>query len=298
MCGQSAQHGYKKYLSEGFEILRCGSCKHVFTHIKEDISIEDLYEDDRYKVIDNRGSLFDKILEIEYNRVLGEVKNFVKEPVSLLDFGCGKGKFMSLAAKKGWSVSGVETSQPRATFATEIYGLDVDTDYYTSGKLKKAPFKVITLFHVVEHLQAPKELVSNLVKENLVEGGLLIIEVPNIDSWQSKWAGKDWLQLDVPRHVNHFTRQSIQSLISSLGFETAKISYFSFHVGLLGMVNTCIGKLGYKGDLIFTLKNTRDLKLYVLIAFILPFAAALELLSSFFGKGGIIRIYATKDRGK
>lgn len=276
------------------QVIQCIDCTHIYTFFDEEISLEELYEDSRYKVVDNRDSLFDKILRLEYGKVLKMIGRLVNEPVSLLDFGCGKGKFLSLAAEKGWTVKGIETSVPRAEFAKEKYSLDVETDYYSDGEINKGPFKVISLFHVVEHLGNPKEILHNLIRHNLVKNGLLIIEVPNFNSWQSKWAGKDWLQLDVPRHINHFTTQSLQSLVFSLGLKTTKTSYFSFHVGLLGMLNTCLRLLGYKEDLIFTLKNKKNLRLYVLMALTLPFATILEILSSFVGRGGIIRLYAIR----
>lgn len=295
ICARDAEQGQKKFTSKGFEIIQCSNCEQVFTHIKEPVSTEELYEDNRYKVVDNRGSLFDKVLELEYNKVLGRIKKLVNKPISLLDFGCGKGKFLSLASNRGWVVKGVETSRSRAGFASESYGLDVDTNNYAGGKIEKAPFSVISLFHVVEHLQNPKETVMSLVQENLSDGGVLIIEVPNFDSWQSRWAGNEWLQLDVPRHISHFTRSSVLAFIQSLQLIPVKVNTFSMHVGLLGMLNTCLGFLGYKEDLIFNLKNKRSSKLYFLVLITLPVAFTLEMLSSFFGKGGIVRVYAKRN---
>ncbi|WP_339784490.1 class I SAM-dependent methyltransferase [uncultured Imperialibacter sp.] len=285
------QNGMK--ISESFTIVDCDACGHRYTFFGDDVSEEEIYQDERYKVIDNRNSVFDRLLSFEYKRVVNEIVKRYHSDISVLDFGSGKGKFLSLCKAAGFSTKGVETSLPRANFARKHYHLEIDSDYYSKGTLDRAPFTAITSFHVLEHLSKPKELLANLVRDNLTPDGLVVIEVPNMDSWQSIWAGKSWLQLDVPRHINHFNKSSIISVVGAAGLRPTKISYFSFHVGLLGMLRTCLGLVGYKGDIIYTLKNKKSLPLYLLIALLLPLSTVLELIASLFGKGGIIRIYAS-----
>jgi 2-polyprenyl-3-methyl-5-hydroxy-6-metoxy-1,4-benzoquinol methylase len=61
---------------------------------------------------------------------------------------------------------------------------------YHGGLVDGGLFDAITLFHVLEHLRNPKAVMEELVKSNLKDGGLLVIEVPNFGSLQSKIAGK------------------------------------------------------------------------------------------------------------
>lgn len=295
MCGtmpgsSELQNGMN--ISGGFTIVECHACGHLYTYFNEEVSEEDMYQDGRYKIVDNRNSIFDKLLSFEYKRVIRKVRQPQIPQQSVLDFGSGKGKFLALCKEAGFRAKGVETSVPRAEFARKHYQLDIDSGYYSEGKLEGAPFNLITSFHVLEHLTSPKKLLLNLVSANLAPGGRVVIEVPNINSWQAKLAGKDWLQLDVPRHISHFNSQSINSLISSAGLGVVKTSYFSFHVGLLGMLRTCLGLVGYKGDIIYSLKNKKSISLYLLIALLLPIAIFLEMTASVFSKGGIVRVYA------
>ncbi|MEQ9377778.1 MAG: class I SAM-dependent methyltransferase [Imperialibacter sp.] len=282
-------------ISEDFTIVTCRICDHKYTYFLVNVSEEGIYRDERYRVIDNRNSIFDKMLSFEYNRVVGKIKKRYGSEPAVLDFGSGKGKFLSLCKEAGFRTNGVETSEPRADFARKFYQLEIDSSYYSKGKLLGAPFDVISLFHVLEHLNKPHDLFTNLISDNLIRGGLVVVEVPNIDSWQSKWAGKNWLQLDVPRHINHFSQDSIISLIESCGLRPVEISYFSSHVGLLGMLRTCLGLVGYKGDLIHSLKNKKNIPLYLLVGLLLPVSTVLEVVASLFQRGGIIRIYAANN---
>jgi SAM-dependent methyltransferase len=282
-------------ISEEFTIVTCGMCGHHYTYFVVNVSEEEIYRDERYRVIDNRNSVFDKMLSFEYRRVVGKIKQRCGSQPGVLDFGSGKGKFLSLCKEAGFTTNGVETSEPRADFARKFYDLEIDSSYYSEGKLLGAPFDVISLFHVLEHLSKPKDLFMNLIRDNLGREGLVVVEVPNIDSWQSKWAGKSWLQLDVPRHINHFNPESIISLLESCGLRRVEIGYFSSHVGLLGMLRTCLGWVGYKGDLIHSLKNNKSIPLYILIGLLLPVSIVLEMVASLFHRGGIIRIYATNN---
>lgn len=279
---------------EKFQLVKCNRCGHHYTWFDQDIDLEKIYADERYKVVDNRESIFDRLLSFEYGKVIRRLRSSEKGTQAVLDFGCGKGKFLSLCKKEGWRVKGIETSLPRAQFAREKYELDVDTSYYQEGDVDGAPFDVISLFHVVEHLDKPEQLLRNLISNNLHKDGQLIIEVPNLDSWQARWAGPDWLQLDMPRHLSHFDKPSVMRIVEALGLAPIRISYFSTHVGMLGMCRTCLGLLGYNGDLIHTLKNKRSYKLYLLLALVLPVAFVLEGLASLSSKGGVMRIYAKR----
>jgi hypothetical protein len=57
------------------------------------------------------------------------------------------------------------------------------------------------VFHVVEHLSDPKYLLKNLVEHNLKDYGLVIIEVPLYESFQSLLAKQKWIHLDHHYHL-------------------------------------------------------------------------------------------------
>lgn len=282
---------------EKYLINKCNQCGMVFTYYDHDVDPFELYDQNDYTVRDTRTSIFFKIQKWEYDAVISRIRQICgKVTPTVLDFGSGKGLFLHFAKLKGCLVKGIESSAPRAAYAREKFGLDINTDYYSTGTVFDQKFDVLTTFHVLEHLENPSGLLAKLVKYNLKRGGLLIAEVPNFASWQSAWAGNSWLHLDVPRHIGHFDDRSLKRIIEGAGCTIIKKEYFSIHLGIIGMIQTMFSWFGYKGFLIADLKQKKSKLLILKIAIVLPFAVLLEGLAVLFRKGGILRYYAIYDQ--
>ena len=213
--------------SHHLNVVNCISCSHVYTYFNDEIEIQNYYDDKDYAVNDTRKTIIYKIQEREYNKVLLKIKKLSvkKQNISLLDFGSGKGLFLNFANKLGFTTKGVETSLPRAAYAKNFFNLDISTLNYEEGLIFDGKFEVLTILHVLEHLTNPKELLNKLLKANLIQNGIVVIEVPNFDSWQSKWASKHWIHLDIPRHISHFTPKYLKGMLPS-NFEVIKEEYF------------------------------------------------------------------------
>ena len=291
VCKSPRYAYYYKDLIPDTSIVKCLDCSHIFTFSTRNVDTDELYTDEVYKVVENRDSIYDKILNREYNKVLHKIDGYKPGKGYLLDFGCGKGKFGWLAKNDQWKVKCVETSPARAAYARQVYNLDVNTGFFESGRIFDNMFDVITLFHVLEHLPQPQQLLKELVSANLNKDGLLIIEVPNINSFQSALAKEKWMHLDVPRHINHFSYIKLKELTEQTGLTVIRSSYFSIHLGVLGMLDSLLKRLGYRKDIIYELKNRKSKKLILQILLILPFAIFLEGVSALLGKGGVIRMY-------
>lgn len=285
--------GLRKY---GCSLVRCNDCGHCFTQASEVPDLGELYANEQYELVDTRRSMFGRLISLDVKSVLRQLER-VKPQVmgaSVLDFGCGKGVFLHWAAERGWRVLGVETASKRAEFARTIYGLEVISEEYSGGAIAGGPFDVITLFHVLEHLSNPHALVTSLVDSNLKANGMLVLEVPRFDSLQSVLAGNAWVHLDAPRHLSHFSTEAMARLMDDLGFKVQASSQFSFHNGLLGMVQGILSRLGYKKMLIEELKLRRTALLVLLVLAVAPLALALELVAILIGRGGIIRVYCSR----
>ena len=275
-------------------VVKCNACAHFYTKLTKPVDVASLYSDEVYEVVENRRSIFDKILSWEYRRVLTRAKKFLSPPYQLLDFGSGKGKLGSLAMEAGWSVKCVETSPQRAAYAKEVYGLEVSSDLFTSGQIFGMRFNLIALFHVLEHLPEPAVLLNELTQANLDRNGVLLIEVPNIKSWQASLAGNRWMHLDVPRHVNHFSPIRLKAFMNALAFQPVRKSFFSFHLGVLGMTDSLLKAFGYKKNIIVELKKNKSKARLIPVLIVLPFAFIIEGLASLLQHGGVIRMYLVK----
>jgi SAM-dependent methyltransferase len=291
VCKNSPQYS-PKYQS----IFPCQTCGTRWTFLGVDVDGDLLYSDEVYSIVDNRKSIFERIIFSEAEKVLKKARQLNPSTKLLLDFGSGKGQFLAVAKSLGWKSLGIETAQERANFAREKYGVEVISEAYHGGKIEAGNFDLITLNHVLEHLPEPVELVKSLLKENLLPNGVVYIEVPRADSWQAQVAGENWIHWDIPRHLTHWTEIGLQEQMEKIGFEIVEKRSFSVHLGVLGMLQALLSKFGFRENLILRLKRNKTLGLLISIGVLLPFAWILELISTGFGKSGILGIYL-KRRG-
>lgn len=271
--------------------VSCNSCQVDWTYLPEDTNIEALYRDEVYEVIDNRRSIFEKIIFYEAKKILKKAKKLNPTGKYLLDFGSGKGQFLAVAKELEWIGKGIETEKARADYAQEKYQVDVDCLYFENGKITERQVDLITLNHVLEHLPQPIPLLDELLQSNLDQSGILYIEVPRSDSWQAKIAGSDWMHWDIPKHLTHWSEPHLRDQLEKLGFQLIAKRSFSIHLGVLGMLQSLLTRLGFKENLIVRLKKKKTKGLIVLIGLILPFAFILEAVSLVFDKSGILGLY-------
>jgi SAM-dependent methyltransferase len=276
-------------------VIPCQHCRTRWTFLPEDIDGESLYSDEVYSIVDNRKSIFERIIFSEAKKVLQKAQKINPKAQSILDFGSGKGQFLAVAKSLGWKGFGIETASERAAFAKEKYGVEVLTELYQGGKIGNGSFDFITLNHVLEHLPDPIGLVKILLEENLESNGLVYMEVPRADSWQAQIAGENWIHWDIPRHLTHWTELGLQNQIRKTGFEIVEKRSFSIHLGVLGMLQALYSKFGFRENLIFRLKRKKSIGLFISIGVLLPFALIMELISTGFGKSGILGIYLKRS---
>lgn len=149
---------------------------------------------------------------------------------SVLDVGAGTGDFLKAAREKGWEVQGVEPNKKARDLAAKK-GVSLMSSL---RGFKGQKLDVVTLWHVLEHipnLEETVEQLSELVKTN----GCLIIAVPNFKSYDAKYYGPYWAAYDVPRHLWHFSKRSIETVFSDhFDLEkTVPMMFDSFYVSLL-----------------------------------------------------------------
>ncbi|MBT8260517.1 MAG: class I SAM-dependent methyltransferase, partial [Bacteroidia bacterium] len=102
-------------------------------------------------------------------------------------------------------------------------------------KFKEKSFDIITLWHVLEHLQNLEMHIYRLEKL-LKRNGRIIVAVPNYKSYDAAYYKSFWAAYDVPRHLWHFTKDAIKRLFFRYDMEVEKIlpmKFDAFYVSLL-----------------------------------------------------------------
>ncbi len=132
-----------------------------------------------------------------------------------LDVGCGSGASLGVARALGWEVAGIEVDEAAATrarrYAAEVYAGDVLSAPFAPGR-----FDLVTAFHVLEHVPDPVATLRRMLGW-LAPSGLLVVEVPNAGGLGAALFGRAWSGLELPRHLSHFTPESLSGAVDRAG---------------------------------------------------------------------------------
>jgi SAM-dependent methyltransferase len=196
-----------------FLIVKCTRCGLAFTNPRPDpASIKQFYPAD-YRC---HGRLR------ETHRVLPRCVARTLQPFGqarLLDFGCGTGGFLRRMKASGWQVTGLDMS---AAAVARAHDLPVRVGTLPHPLWNEPSFEAITMWQSLEHVHQPLEVLQ-AANRLLTTGGKLLVAVPNFDSFASCWFGGNWFGLDVPRHLTHFTPESLRMMLGHAGFERVEI---------------------------------------------------------------------------
>ena len=199
------------------DILECSDCGLVYLsslkHIQDGHYEESGMHDDEVPDIDNW------LQETEFDDK--RRYDFVKEKITnknVLDFGCGVGGFLRMAKQSASNVSGVELERALQSSFQERK-LNVFSNLKEAQE-ESEKYDIITAFHVVEHLQDPKETLKDL-SQLLTENGEMILEVPNSDdALLTLYESKDFQNFTYwSQHLFLFNTKTMAELIEQTGLK-------------------------------------------------------------------------------
>jgi 2-polyprenyl-3-methyl-5-hydroxy-6-metoxy-1,4-benzoquinol methylase len=142
----------------------------------------------------------------------------------VLDIGCSWGDYLAYMRRLGWETHGLELDAEAAHHAREDHGLDVSIGR-AEDRLPDYPndsFDVVTMWHLLEHVDNPSLVLAEVYRV-LRPGGMLLVEVPNFDSFWARVLGRDWHALEPPFHLYHFSPHTLRRHLIKAGFHVTKI---------------------------------------------------------------------------
>lgn len=232
---------------ESFAIAKCNHCGCLFTNPRPtEQSISKYYQSEEYISHSNKTkSIFDFAYKLVRNYSLRKKVKLINDLSSnkrLLDYGCGTGHFLQTAHNSNWEVTGVEPSN----IAQANLNKSVSKNVFDSldNIPKDSSFDVITLWHVLEHIHDLDDTINSL-RGRLHKKGKMVFAVPNHNSYDAKHFKEHWAAYDVPRHLYHFSKNSMKILLSRHKLTIEKIlpmKFDSYYVSLLSNQY----KFGYK----------------------------------------------------
>lgn len=252
---------------EQFPILECSACGFRITGNAPDAAhIAPYYVSEDYisHTNTNRGLINQLYL---WARVftLRQKKKLIttitrKSTGDLLEVGAGTGYFAETMQKADWKVTALEPDAGAREIARQRAGLHlIPSDHLF--ELPSENFDVITLWHVLEHVHELSSYLHNFHRI-LRRDGFLIIAVPNYTSPDAQHYGTHWAAYDVPRHLYHFSPDSMQKLLAAHQLELVGVRPMwldAFYVSLLSEKYAKGGNNIFSGFLQGALSNVRAL---------------------------------------
>ena len=184
---------------------------------------------------DSKKTFFDKGYQIVKNYTLQQklslLNSFKTSAKSVLDVGAGTGDFLSVCKNNDWETFGVEPSLVARDVAKKK-GIFLKAGL---SEFKNQKFDVISLWHVLEHVEHLKDTIKTL-QGLLKPGGRIVVAVPNYKSYDAQFYNEYWAAYDVPRHLWHFSQTAIHKLFSEVEMtvsQTLPMRFDSYYVSLL-----------------------------------------------------------------
>ncbi|MCO6451611.1 MAG: class I SAM-dependent methyltransferase [Caldilineales bacterium] len=202
-----------------FDIVQCRQCGLIYTNPRGKSELFDNLQGGgawQNAAVVNQG-----IYTVGVRNILHHLP--ANQPVRLLDIGSAYGDFLDFAQKAGWQAEGVEINPGSAPVSRER-GFTVYEGYLGQLGLPESSFDVITMWDVIEHLDAPKEFLAAALPL-LRPGGLLFFHTGNADFQIPKARLLRRLFPDrgplvaSHQHIYHFDPASALKIAQSAGFE-------------------------------------------------------------------------------
>ncbi len=228
-----------------FQIEKCKSCGFLFTNPRPGKNeMAKYYRSDAYishterkQTIKERIYFWVQKTMVRRKTALLKKHTKARSP-KLLDFGCGTGNFMYHAHKHGFKPEGYEPDAS-ARKKAESKGLYIFSNLDKLFGNKTECYDVITLWHVLEHLHDFPSVLDDF-HTKLKTKGLLVVAVPMAKSTDAVYYKHHWAGWDLPRHLYHFTSDTILRCCEFAGYELIErkgMPFDSYYVSWLSEQN-------------------------------------------------------------
>lgn len=246
-CPICNQKEFKEYLEasdytvsmESFKVVECANCGFHFTNpVPEEDKIGEYYKSESYisHSSTNKG-LINKLYQVVRKYTLKQKLKLVKKESKgneLLDIGSATGHFLNVCKEGGFNVSGLEPDEDARSFAKNEFGIQTEP-IERLHELEDNSVDVITMWHVLEHvyhLRRDLDKITSVLKDD----GVLIVAVPNMNSYDAKKYGAYWAAWDLPIHLYHFGPKDIDNLFEQYDMKADRIlpmKFDAFYVSML-----------------------------------------------------------------
>jgi SAM-dependent methyltransferase len=142
----------------------------------------------------------------------------------VLDVGCAVGTFL-LMLKKMYHCSIVGVDFKDTSYYPGFSEIDFHLGLFHEQRLPADSYDLITMWHFLEHDYYPVESLQK-AQECLKDHGILVIEVPRLDSLTYKLYGSRWPGVQAPQHTALYSKTHLLGIVEKQGFKV--VDYLAY----------------------------------------------------------------------
>lgn len=278
LCGSDdaervlASCGIRQKCTREYLLVKCRKCGLVYTDprpTKE--SILSYYLDTDTEKTERKPMLHERF----YFNLFRSVP--LKQRGSLLDVGCGSGRYIYILREKGWDAKGIDIAY--TDYGRKELGLDIYEGNLLKANFPSESFDAVTFWWTLEHMYEPLSMLRETCRI-LKKNGVLIVGVPNIESLEARIFKRYWFHLFLPKHMYQFSPDSLTMLLNKAGFDKVKIRHDMFSFGILGSVQCFL--------------NSRNINISLNSPLFYLMSLPVDIMLGLIRKSGLITAYAFK----
>lgn len=211
-CACGRRNAKLLFTSGPYFIVQCRSCGLVRTESESEKIRTQVYTEKDMQIYVQKEREFRKI----FSRIIKFIQKYKKKG-KFLEIGAGVGLLLSEAKKAKFTIVGFEPSRAGVKTARKHFNVRLVQSEFSKSKVT-SPCDVVVLNHVLEHLPDPHRMIA-ACRSILAPGGILVIGVPNFGSFLAQAKKKKWQSLIPDQHRWHFTKKTLDSIVSMHGFK-------------------------------------------------------------------------------
>ena len=281
-----------------FQVVECSHCGLLQLYPRPTSEEQKSFYPDRYWWAPDETTV-SRLEDLYRNLVLSDHVHFVwpgvEERQPVLDIGCGGGSFLAALRRRGVQGFGLDFSPQAAGVAWRQNRVPAVSGVAWQAPFRPESFGAVTMFHVLEHLSQPHDLLES-VHPLLRDDGRLYVQVPNAASWQFLLFGELWSGIDIPRHLIHFRASDLVDLVEESGFRVLRRKLFSLRDNPAGLATSLLPQLEPMSRRVRQVREFAPVRLLKNALYLALVAAAgpFTLLEAACGAGSTVMIEAVK----
>lgn len=227
-----------------YKVVRCGACHMRYVSPRPTLqSLGMHYPDDyfiykkpeqEHRFLRPLMQWLDKLHWLTALRRIEKVLGRITPEMQLLDVGCGMNHLLAaIKSERGCEGIGVDFKAEVAAYVRDVRKMPIVQGTLHDGDFEDGRFDLVLMNEYLEHEPNPRGVLKE-ARRITKRGGHLWIEVPMSDSLPARMFGARWSQVDAPRHLVHFTRDTITRMLEGSGYKVTHIGSFQIPL-LIGM---------------------------------------------------------------